>query len=206
MSMTDPMNQLLLQEPHKVLQWLREILAEERDFPEDFNWRGLAECAATDACARASNAYRPNLDWAYVAALAYTYLIQWEQNSSHLAHKPELKKNLYRSYNLKLMQVQVNAILAFGPARGDPIRDVDQLAQSFLDGISLSPADWLTASLSPKKERSFAERMELHWLWQRLRVLKPLEEKCLLPAHQDLALWFAAWDRLLAQHKQPDKL
>lgn len=171
-------------------------------FPENFSWQLLAECAATDACANSRNAFHPNLDWAYVAALAYTYLMQTEKNSLHLIHRPEMKKNIYRSYQLKLMQVQVNSILAFGPAAGDPVRDASQLVQNFLEEVSLLPEDLLTGSTSPKKEASFEKRMGLHWLRQKLRVLKPLEERCLLPANQDLALWFSAWDRLLATYRR----
>lgn len=202
MDTNDLVGWLLGQEPHIIFEWLQKMLSEGYTFPDNFSWQSLAEYAAADACANSRNAFRPNLDWAYVAALAYTYLIQWEKTSSHLIHKPEMKKNMCRSYQLKLMQVQMNSILAFGPTVGDPVRDVSQLVQSFSEEISLSPEDLLTESMVPKQERSFEKRMELYWLRQKLRVLKPLEEKGLLPANQDLARWLSAWDRLLAMHKQ----
>lgn len=193
---------LLEQGSHRALQWLQEMLAGRHPVPADFNWQGLAECAASDANPNRRNAFTPNLEWAYVAALAYTRLIEEEKKSSRLAHKPELKKNIYTSYSLKLMRVRVNAILAFGPAPDDLVRDVSYLIQTFFEDISLSPQDFLDISTGKKKEQSFEDRIELHWLKQKLQVLQSLRKKHLLPEDQDLALWFSAWDQVLAAYKQ----
>ncbi|MGH7234717.1 MAG: hypothetical protein ACREF7_04735 [Candidatus Saccharimonadales bacterium] len=202
MSTDDLVSWLLGQEPHIALQWLRKKLSEGYTFPDNFSWQSVAEYAAADACANSRNAFHSNLEWAYVAALAYSYLIQMEKDSAHLAHKLEMKKNMYHAYQLKLMQVRVNSILAFGPILGDAVCDVNQLVQSFFEEISLLPEDLLETLTSPKKERPFGERMELYWLRQKLRVLQPLEKKHILPVNQELALWFSVWNRVLAAYKQ----
>lgn len=192
---------LLEQEPHVALRWVGEMLAGTRPVPDHFNWLGLAECAASKACSRPRNAFSPSLDWACVAALSYQYLIQEEKNSSHLIHKPELKRNRYLSYRLNLMRVRARAILTFGPEADDFVRDVDHLIQDFLEEISFSPEELLEAYQRKDKERSFRERMEIHWLQQKCQVLYPLQQKHLLPPDQRLIPWLTIWDHIRTAHQ-----
>jgi hypothetical protein len=195
-------NWLLAQDSAIALQWLHELVEGSRPLPEDFGWHGLAECAASAALGTRRNAFQADLGWDQVAVLSYRHLIHQEKTSTHLLHNPGRKRDVYMSFQVKLMRVQVRSILDFGPLTGDPARDVQQLVQLFLEEIFVSPQALLEEKKEPKRDRPFREKMEFHWIRQKLGALQPLEEKHLLPENQELAEWFAVWHQILALHEQ----
>lgn len=195
MSRNNGADWLLKQESNIAFQCVQELLLGERNTSEYFDWQLVAECAASSAFPGQKNALGPNFDWAQVALLAYQHLIQEEKKSSRLLDKPVLKKNIFTSYLLKLMQVQVKSILEFGTLAGDPLRDVHQLIHSFFEDIPFSP-DNLQKALKEQRTYSFEKRMELHWLLQKLQTLQPLAKRHLLPPNEQLTRWFSVWDQI----------
>lgn len=184
-------NWLLKQEPSLVLQWLHEMLEGTRPLPEGFDWRGLAECAASDTFQKSENASLPNLGWANVAVLAYSYVLQEEKKSMRLAHNPEMKKFSYLSLELALMRVQARCILTFGHVAGDPVLDVDHLIQRFFEDLPFSPAEALQKYTEESKELTSNEYRELYRIRRKLQILQPLEQEHVLPSNPDLLLWFS---------------
>jgi hypothetical protein len=196
MSTEDVISWILEQEAPKALQWLQNMFSDEHGVSRPFNWLGLAECATDKAWPRLSQGGVPDRDWAYIAALSYQYLAEREKNNEHLSHNPEMKQNLYRAYQLKLMRIRVRSILTFGLVVGDPLLDLEQLVESFFEGITLSPDAWLRTFETKSENCSFAEKMEVRWINQRMEIMQKLRERQLFPEQEDLVRWFSAWDQI----------
>jgi hypothetical protein len=188
-------NWLLRQDSAVTLQRLYEMLEGEYPVPEDFSWIGLAECAAYDAFhttfRKLESPSLPNLGWARVAALAYSYAIHADKSSG----RPKRKKFTYLSLEVALMRIQVRCILASGQVAGDPVLDINNPIQCFLENLPFSPEEASQKYAVGGKNLPSKERREFVRIRMKLAALRPLKENHMLSSNADLLAWFAVWDQ-----------
>lgn len=181
---------LLEQASESVLQWLSEVWEGSRQAPAGFNWLGLAEISPNLAIKKDDSG------WARAAVLVNTYLIVEVKTHGHIFSSarvvpPEQGERVCFSFEERVMRLRVAFLLKRGFVPGDPVLDADQLVEAFFDGLTLSPQEALKQFAGGKEVLSRERVWKLDRIRRNLEFLQPLAERCLLPDHPDLLVWYS---------------
>lgn len=188
-------NWLLDQESDLVLRWLYEVWEGSRQAPEGFNWLGLAEISPNLALKK------DDLGWAHVGILVNTYLIHEAKTYGRVFFSarvvpPERRDQACFSFEERVMRLRVGFRLRRGNVPGDPVLDGDLLVRSFFEGLTLSPEEALKQCAAGRKELSQEQIWKLGGIRRKLECLRPLAERGLLPANQELLAWYSLREQL----------
>jgi hypothetical protein len=188
-------NWLLEQDPDLVLHWLSEVWEGSRQAPEGFNWLGLAEISPNLAIKQ------EDLGWARVAVLVNTSPISEAKAHGHVFFSvrgvpPEKRERVCFTCEERVMRLRVRFLLQRGYVPGDPVLDADRLVESFFDGLMLSPEEALKKYATGKEGLSREHIWKLERIRRNLEFLRPLAERHLLPANQELLTWYSLREQL----------
>ncbi len=169
---------------NRLLQWVQSVRAGLKQVPHDFNWSGLAEAAALRArYGNDQTSSQPDLEWAKVAILIYSYLMD-EVDSPNRASLEHSEMSLKAYLTGKL-----------GAVPNDPILDVDQIIQWFFENLHIS-LDEAEKKASSWRKLAKEEILELQQIKNRLAIIKTLADSNLLPPNQELSAWLALREKL----------
>jgi hypothetical protein len=174
----DLLRRLLHQPPGEVEAWLAANVV-----PDDFNWRGLAEVAASNALWEVPGDRAVSLGWARVAQLAHSRLVGAEADEYERRRSTEA-----------VMRLRAELINRFGTVPGDPFLDCDEIVQWFLgrhdpafDAVAADAGHW--TSLPIERIRA------LRAIKNELSVLRLLAQ-CPASTTPEAQRWLALWPQL----------
>ena len=157
--MSPTVDQVLKMPPFKALLWVREMLPGAEGRRDEFNWHGLAQCAAT--LAHLPNAPPP---WAHVSVEVYSWLAGHDGKGSG------------EGFKVSEMYVRCHQIKLHGAAAGDELRDAQVLLDWFHKGNELSVDDVL-ALIPDWRALPRATISNLRRIKNRLAVLAQIQDQ-----------------------------
>jgi hypothetical protein len=173
------LNELLSWDPIRIESWLSNFASSEPP-PEDFNWLGLAEVAASRAAAATDGAAQ--LAWGRIAQAAYEHLSSRADPASSYRHTEDA------------MRLRAELIRAQGPRSNDPLLDCDEILDWFLQNVD-RPVDEIRQRTARWRELDPNEVLELRRLKNRLAILRRLD-RCPGIGREEIARWLALWELL----------
>ena len=177
-------NDLLELPADAVKEWLTSVWTGDEQAPEQFNWLGLADSIAFNATSSTKQGLdSADLDWACIAILIYQYLAK----QSNIAGRD--------SYLNSALNLRVFMINRFGSIPGDPVLDLEQVLQWFLDGLPLTLEDTMRKS-AHWQNLDHSEILELRRIKNRLSILEHLSKDSRLKLEQDIEVWLSIRERL----------
>ncbi|MGD2182432.1 hypothetical protein [Lusitaniella coriacea] len=198
---TKLLSSLLKQDAEQVQFWLKQVLMGQQQVPENFNWHGLAEVAASEATnlSRLSSNKRLSLIWAGIAISIYESLIKEE-------NKDEAKESFLHS----LMNLKSCMIVRFGSANKDLILDPTPIIDWFFDSLNISYEEAIEKSSNWKEifrslnseETDFQikkrkqEILELRLIKNRLKIIKSLVDSNQFSPNEQLKSWLSIRKKL----------
>ncbi len=168
-------NDLLKQEPAKILDWLKEVQSGSQQVDEDVNWwLGLAEMAAYSATTEVN--VQDRLLWAQVVNSVQEYTANKANPAASNPHE----------VSAKLLAVRL--IDELGPVVGHPILDPNLIEEWFFKGLTMSYEEAVSKAKN-WRERPVEEIAQLRNLKNRLLPVEQLKEKGYLADNSELSKW-----------------
>ncbi len=136
-----------------------------------------------------------------MAVLVNTFLIHEAKAhgrvyfSAHVV-PPEARERACFTFEERLMRIRVSFLLRLGSVSGDPVLDINLLAQLFFEGLTLSPEEALSQCTAGRKVLSREQIWKLKRIQRNVELLRPLAEQHLLSAKQELLAWYSIRERL----------
>jgi len=168
------LNNLLAQEPSKIIDWIRNIREKREVLPQNFNWLGLAE-----GCL--SRTYEDNnLLWARAAIDTYYLLAGIESNGD--------------DYLLSIMRLRVYLINKLGAVDNDPILDFRQVVNRFFEKLTI-PFSEVQKKVDIWTKLDIEQIKELRKIKNQLAIFNGLDTSLLNP-YPELTEWMLIKDKL----------
>jgi hypothetical protein len=195
------LNLLIQKHPKEVQKWIESILLEETDFPENFNWLGLAEVSGSIARDKIeSEDFNLGYSWAEISIFIYDLLANSTQNLSERL-----------SFQESSMLLRTCLIKKSGSREGDFILDKNIIINWFFDNLEfksivdleneissiskLQESDKLTKL--PENIGEYIERIKnLRNIKRRLSIIKLLSENDQINLSISLKDWISKWGEI----------
>lgn len=179
-------------EPEQVSAWLESVRGGRREAPENFNWHGLAQTAAS--LAQEADAPEAQLGWARVAVAVYDWL----------AGQPGVAPD---SFTASAMNLRADMISRLGDEPGHPVLDMSLVTGWFWDRLPMpfeeaerAAAAWRekldSGKVSEMTEPEVEKVRSLRQIKNRLGVIRQLVAARRLPPDPELGAWLALRERL----------
>jgi hypothetical protein len=192
------LNLLIQKHPKEVQKWMESILLEETDFPENFNWLGLAEASGSIARDKIeSEDFNLGYSWAEISIFTYDLLANSTQN---------LLERL--SFQESSMLLRTCLIKKSGSREGDFILDKNIIINWFFDNLEFKSIVDLENEISsinklqesdkstklPENLGEYIERIKnLRNIKRRLSIIKVLFENDQTNLSISLKDWISKW-------------
>jgi len=191
---------LLQQDIEQVQSWLKSVLLEQEQVPENFNWLGLAEICtfnAQELVCTSNKDHLCSLAWAEISISIYDYL----------ARKNHKFSDRYLSSSMSL---RAYMIIKIGNISGHTILDVKQVLNWFFSKLKFSYEEALIKATAwrdvwsknnPDDSQNYFDAnleniRDLKDVKHRLRIIKILYENRKIIPTKEISNWISLWEKL----------
>ncbi|MCC5647993.1 hypothetical protein LC607_34850 [Nostoc sp. CHAB 5824] len=197
---TNLLKTLLQQDVEQVQSWLKSVLSEQEQVPENFNWLGLAESSTFNAQELVGKSNEDNLSslaWAEVSISIYEFLAK---NNSRFSDR----------YLSSSMSLRAYMIIRIGTISGHSILDIEQILDWFFARLEFSYEealikatawrDALSKNNPEDNQKYFDANLEdikiLRDIKNRLIIIKLLYDNKKIDTTKELNAWISLWEKL----------